>query len=396
MISSSQLQTDAKTATLVAAISYLDSWAYMVYNANEDVLPDVDGTIPPVGCGSQSAGAVGKFDVSTVVSDPKNQHWIQGAPPVYLDNEAPLHARSLDALACAVRQCCDQANDRFAQMNKQYPTEESSQEQSAASKTSDVTPTATAVLAHENELCSRNMVLSAYTLMQQYESSNKGKHRSEGHHMVISAMDAFLENSEEDGNSGFTDSQIQSLLSVCNTAVENPFLLHHAGPTYHMVTNAAVLLCHLLNGMFAMRNTDQFGAVEEAMFDEVMDTFIAIRKLLTIHRRKLPVKLRCHGIPRPTLHAAVKDKGQEGKPFVDLGETLLCACRGCQGFVLMACSPCVAAERAREATRRSEAEFAQEAQMVEMGELDQELEGIGAEFDVDDDALLNMISSLIS
>ena len=44
---------------------------------------------------------------------------------------------------------------------------------------------------------------------------------------------------------------------------------------------------------------------------------------------------------------------KEGEPFIDLGETLLCPCRGCQGFVLMACSPCVAAERARSATAGS-------------------------------------------
>jgi hypothetical protein len=398
-------QTDSKTATLVAAISYLDSWAYMIYNANEKVLPDVDSTIPPVGCGSmgmepphdQNGGM--KFNVKTnvsaVVSDPKNQHWIQGAPPVYLNNEAPLHARSLDALACAVRQCCDQANNRFKQMNQEQLGDDS---HDTIPQNTIVTPTTTAVLAFENELCSRNLILSAYTLMQQQDSGNRGKFRSEGHHMVISAMDAFLENSEEDGNSGFTDSQIQSLLSVCNTAVENPFLLHHAGPTYHMVTNAAVLLCHLLNGMHAMKQNGQFGPMEAAMFDEVMDTFIAIRKLLTIHRRKLPVKLRCHGIPRPSLHAASdhEGSGQQQKPVVDLGETLLCACRGCQGFVLMACSPCVAAERARDATKRRDVEMAQERQMVEMGEVAQEVEGLESEFDMDDDALLGMISSLIS
>ena len=44
---------------------------------------------------------------------------IQGAPPVFLNNEAPLRARSLDALACAVRTCCDQANGRFAAISKE-------------------------------------------------------------------------------------------------------------------------------------------------------------------------------------------------------------------------------------------------------------------------------------
>jgi len=327
-----------------------------------------------------------KTDPGSVASDPKNQNWIQGAPPVYLNNEAPLNARALDALSCAIRTCCDQANCRFDAIHKEVNAGEQIPQESI------MTPTTSIVMSHENELCSRNMVLSAYTLMQQYESANKGKHKNEGQHLIISAMDAFLENSDEDGNGGgFTDSQIQSLLSVCNTAVENPFLLHHAGPTYHMVSNAAVLLCHLLNGMHAMKANGQFGRMEATMFEEVLDTLISIRKLLTIHRRKLPVKLRCHGIPRPSLEGPA-----EGQPFIDLGETILCSCRGCQGFVLMACSPCVAAERARKANSNSEVESANESEAVELGELDKQLDEMGAEFDIDDDALLAMISSLIS
>jgi hypothetical protein len=276
-----------------------------------------------------------------------------------------------------------------------------------------ITPTTAAVMSHEDELCSRNLVLSAFTLLQHDESRSKNKDKNEGQHLVISAMDAFLENSsDDDGSGGFTDSQIQSLLAVCNTAIENPFLQHHAGPTYHMVTNAAVLLCHLLNGMYAMKHTNgsNYGPMEATMFEEVLDTYISVRKLLTIHRRKLPVKLRCHGLPRPSFlglgmsasSTANNDNNNNNSStpltsFVDLGETLLCACRGCQGFVLMACSPCVAAERARDARLRMAVESAQEAEAVEFGcDLDRELDMLGEEFNVDDDALLNMISSLIT
>ena len=62
----------------------------------------------------------------------------------------------------------------------------------------------------------------------------------------------------------------------------------------------------------------------------------------------------------------------------------------------MACSPCVAAERARDAKNRMEAEVEQENQAVELGELDRELDLLGEEFAVDDDALLNIISSMIN
>jgi hypothetical protein len=91
------------------------------------------------------------------------------------------------------------------------------------------------------------------------------------------------------------------------------------------------------------------------------------------------------------------DEPKNGQPLVDLGETLLCPCRGCQGFVLMACSPCVAAERAQAAEARIKIEETQEAEAAtEFGEIDRELEDLSAQFDLDDDALLGMISNLIS
>lgn len=393
----SKLDNDANAATLLAAVSFLDAWAYMIYNADEKRLPNIDSSIPPVERPTQSMGATAteleynvKTNPSHIASDPKNKNWIQGAPPVYLNNEAPLPARSLDALACAVRTCCDQANGRFAAISK----EANNTEMEPIPQETIITPTTTAVLAHENELCSRNMVLSAFTLLQQYEAATPASHKNQGIHLVISAMDAFLDNGDEDESGGFTDSQIQSLLSVCNTTIENPFLLHHGGPTYHMVSNAAVMLCHLLNGMYAMKGAEgvqKQGDMEAAMFEEVLDTFIAVRKLLVIHRRKLPVKLRCHGIPRPSLGLPA-----EGKPFIDLGETLLCACRGCQGFVLMACSPCVAAERAQSAARKRRVEAAREAEVEAADDMDKELDDLSNDFNLDDDALLGMLSQLIS
>jgi len=391
---------------LLASISYLDAWAYMVHNANESALPNIDDTIPPVvqNMNQPSSSTHQKYDVMTapacIAADPKNQVWIQGAPPVYLNNEAPLPARSLDALSCAIRSCCDQANSRFASMEKDADSKPAAEEsgsssgeqKSSSSSSSYISPTATAVLSHQDELCARNMVLSAFTLLQQHEASASSPRKNQGHHLIISAMDAFLENGDEDGSGGFTDSQIQSLINVCNTVIENPMLLHHGGPTYHMVSNAAILLCHLLNGMHAMQGAQSRNQeMESAVFEEILDTFISVRKLLNIHRRKLPVKLRCHGIPRPSVTGPAP-----GKAFIDLGETLMCACRGCQGFVLMACSPCVAAERARAAGRMQDMEAVREAEMAEAEELDKEILDMGAEFDLDDDALLNMLSRIIT
>lgn len=377
-------------------MAYLDAWAYMIYNASDTSIPEVDesipmpdgGTFPAVASSSEVESKYSiRVDVQSNSCDPRNKNWIQGAPVVYLNNEAPLGSRIIDALACAVRTCCDQANQRFAAIASE--AEGGDNKPNVIPVEITMTPTTTAVLAHENELCSRNLILSAFALLQQHDSG-KGHAKNVGQHMVLSAMDAFLENSDESGNGGFSDSQIQSLLSVCNTAIESPLLLHHAGPTYHMVTNACVLLCHFINGMHTMKASNQFGAMEDAMFEEVLDTVIAVRKVLTIHRRKLPVVLRCHGLPRPNMAA------KPGQPLFDLGETLLCVCRGCQGFVLMACSPCVAAERARTAVQRIEQAAAQEAEAFELGDFGGDLNHLGSEFDIDDDVLLGMISNLIA
>jgi hypothetical protein len=369
----------------------------MMYNANENSLPNIDDEIPKVPTRNKTNGASDierKFGfccgAAAIASDPNNQMWIQGAPPVYLDNEAALNARSLDAIACAIRSCCDQANSRFLSISKSV-TPNGSVDNSSLGILS--TPTTTAVMAHQDELCSRNMILSACSLLQQHESlAGTTSQHNQGHHLIITALDAFLDGGDEDAVAGFTDGQIQSLLSVCNTAIENPLLLYHAGPTYHMVSNATILLCHLLNGMYAMDESFINGnsrEMEAAVFEEILDTVLSVRKLLNIHRRKLPVKLRCHAIPRPNLRGP-----GEGQLFIDLGETLMCGCRGCQGFVLMACSPCVAAERARAAQQRKEQEAEYESQsLLDINDLDRTLYDLENEYEIDDDALLKMLSS---
>jgi hypothetical protein len=374
----------------------------MIYNADERKVPRIDGSIPPVerpphallGPTQVEMEYNVRCNAGCIASDPRNRNWVQGAPPVFLNNEAPLRARSLDALACAVRTCCDQANGRFAAISKEAKADN----MELIPQESIITPTTTAVLAHENELCSRNMVLSAFTLLQQYEQVTPSSHKNQGMHLVMSAMDAFLDNGDEDDSGGFTDSQIQSLLSVANIVIENPLLLHHAGPTYHMVSNAAVMLCHLLNSMYMMKGgaagfkaeQQLGGGMEAAMFEEILDTFTALRKLLVIHRRKLPIKLRCHSIPRPPVVSPT-----DGKPFIDLGETLLCACRGCQGFVLMACSPVVAAQKAQAAATKRSVEAAREAQVEASDHLEKALVDLNHDFNMDDDALLGMLSQLI-
>ena len=198
-------------------------------------------------------------------------------------------------------------------------------------------------------------------------------------------------------------SQIQSLLKVSNAVIEKPILLYQPGPTYHMVSNAAIQLCHLLSGLHANKKGDNssMGEMESILFDEVLDTYIALRKILNAHRRKLPLLLRCHGLPRPKL----ENINKPGTSFIDLAETLMCSSRGCQGFVLMACSPCVAAERAMAAELRQKEEMEmlggglgeQGAEGRMYGDFDTTgSNGLDAELNIGDDALISILGKIVS
>lgn len=385
-------KSQAGIQQLLAAVAFQDAWAYIIYNAHADDLPDIDDVIPQIpSCGKPAltSPAEEKYKVSTdhsvIAGNPTNNMWIQGPPPVFINNEAPPLSRALDALACAVRSCCDQANTKFDNMGG-FDEENPS-------------ATSLAITANKNELCSRNMVLSAFTLLQQSEASSTTTEKNHGHHLIISAMDAFLDGGEEESN-GFTDAQIQSLLATCHTVIEQPHLLFQAGVTYHMISNAAILLCHLMNGLYANIDTSAdkpLGDMESALFDEVLDTFISVRKILTVHRRKLPMLLRCHGLPRPNL--LHRKDNSAGALFIELGDTHMCASRSCQGFVLMACSPCVAAERAQAAAKDQVNIMLNHdgGNSEDLGSgFDESLSDMGDEFNFDDDALLAILGKIVS
>ena len=418
----------------------------MMHNASEEALPDISESLPQClmqGLSKQAAAPATtpvattanetKFGCSTnpaaVASNPQNAMWIQGPPPVFLNNEADLVSRSLDAFAFACRSCCDQANTSFEDMARAAGIEMPGSSNGGSSPT--LTPTTMAVMAHENELCSRNIVLSAKTLLE--SATSVGKPKKHGLIMVAHAMSAFLENkpsgkehhpvdgsssctSNEDGNDessvedggGFSENQIKNLLVACDIIIQNPLLLHAPGNIYHMASNAAILLCHLLNGIYsscnaAAKKTNGNGAssptneAETALFDEALDVFMSMRKLLDMHRSTLPVKLRCHGIPRPSgLGPWKKAENADGtqRPFIEMGDTLMCLGRGCQAFVLMGCSPCVAAERAMKA--------AQDRALDEDGELtdplNNDLDNCFNQLDdfhLEDDQLLGILERII-
>jgi len=418
-----QMNNESGVESLLAAISFHDAWAYLMHNAAEDSLPDIDDSLPRLNTSTNG----GSTYSSMIATDPINQMWMQGSPRVFLNNEATPISRSLDAIACAIRTCCDQANCQFVDNAKAAESEVpgilslSHGNGNGGEQFPGVSPTTSAVLANENELCSRNMVLSAKSLLDQDSGMSNGTIKKHGLYMVSSVMSAFLENGEMEepqegtgggggggGNSnigGFTDGQIRNLLVGCETIIQHPLLLHCPGPIYHMASNAAILLCHLLNGIHAKCGAAGKGGispscsnnkVEGILFDEVLDTFMATRKALNIHRKSLPVKLRCHGIPRPSGVGPFKKVNNNLEaPFIDLGDTLMCLCRGCQNFVLMGCSPCVAAERSMKAAAAHATRDRQQSEEKSgYDEFDREL-GEVDDLSLDDDALLDVLSRIV-
>lgn len=323
--------------TIQAAISYMDSFVDM----HDPSLKLID---KKSGCCDKGTDD-GMMEAPTAGAKQKPEEL-----PIFLNNEAPLHARSLNALAIAMRRCTCLTSQA---MHPDGPASSDQQQQNQPS--GSINANGLAVITNDKELGSRNMVLSAYTLIQQ-ESAVRGALHTKGHSMVIAALDAFLENDEQDSMCGFSDSQIQNLLLVCQTTLEIPVILYHPGNTYHMVTNSAILLAHYLNAIYAIRQQGEEDEENEVLFEEVMHTFLATRKILQSHRRRLPSKVRCHSIPRVKfldLMFGVESEEQRycnGPPpqpeaIVDIGEVTLCACPSCHVFVLRGCGPCVAAER---------------------------------------------------
>jgi len=106
--------------SVLSAIAFHDAWIYMLYNADKEKLPNIDANFPQLPHQPSPNNKHNKYGISTnacdISCDPSNQMWLQGTPPVFINNKAPPLDRAIDALACAIRSCCDQANKQFNDM----------------------------------------------------------------------------------------------------------------------------------------------------------------------------------------------------------------------------------------------------------------------------------------
>ena len=62
----------------------------------------------------------------------------------------------------------------------------------------------------------------------------------------------------------------------------------------------------------------------------------------------------------------------------------------------MACLPCIAVERAQASSQNQDMEATHEAEAEDFEAFNKEIMELGAEFNLDDDALLNMLSWIIT
>ena len=298
----------------MAAISFQDSLVYMTYNASEDFVPYIDGDIPRVG----ELGAVTltdsekKYGIATkpsrVASNPINQIWIQGIPPVHINERASSKSRVLDALACAIRSDVDEAKSRQAKEQIQTSTERIVSRKRkflSDAEAKDKSATEWAVEHHQDELSISCLLAEASDLLTDDNQSSLASHSIFcGLRLLVTALDIIL-NTESDSL------DIESIFNVLESVLERPILLFQGGPTYHIINCCTILLAHRINKL-------QHGDFGSAQFQKALSVYDGSRMMLEKHRSKLPQRLRCRKLP--TLNPASRNGG----PVIDLSGASSC------------------------------------------------------------------------
>lgn len=365
----------------MAAISFQDSLAYMIYNACEDDPPKIDGVIPRISPPHalevlKATDAEKKYGISVspsrVASNLINQIWIQGAPPVLINEVAHPRSRALDGLACALRTMLDEAKSKHGK----EPITQSSRGRIISRKrkflsdaeNEDKSATEWAVEHHPNELSCTNLLDQASKLVQMEEdSSPTSQCIFGGYHLLISAMDVLSK--MEGGNNMMENVKLQSIINILESIMEQPILLFQGGPTYHVTTNCAIYLARTISKLRDNADDGQKNQLEEAL-----NVYHGSRLVLEKHRKKLSWRLQCHELPPANFTA------KDGEPMIDLSNVSICLSRTCQD--------CVASDiSAKEVTMRVRTYIKEEREQKT------DLEKL---FDANDRALLAKLSWVIS
>ena len=365
---------------LMAAISFQDSLVYMINNApEEDEMPNIDRDIPratpphPLE-GLPTTNAEKKYGISTspsrVASNPMNQMWIQGVPPVFINESAPLKSRLLDALACTIRTSLDEAKSR---QTKEEPQQSSrgriiSRKRkflSDAEESKDKSATEWAIEHHPNDLSCSKLLNSAYNLLEADQQNSSTHSTFGGHSLLILALDIM---SDREMN----NVTLQSILNVIEGIMERPILLFQGGPTYHIITNCVIYLARMIN--------KYSNDVQDDDYDRALDIYNGSRLVLEKHRKKLPYRLQCHELPRASTSNTTST---EIMPVIDLSNMNMCTSFTCQDCVAIDGNSTV--DKKEIATNKKKAVTNNNGQKSDSEELD-----------INDQALMWALSRIIS
>jgi hypothetical protein len=286
----------------------------MTYNASEDFVPNIDGDIPRVGeleavtlTDSEKKYGIGTKP-SRVASNPINQIWIQGIPPVLINERASSKSRVLDALACAIRSDVDKAKSRQTKEQIQTSAERIVSRKRkflSDAEAKDKSVTEWAVEHHQDELSISCLLAEASDLLTDDNQSSLAYHSIFcGLRLVVTALDIIL-NTESDSL------DIESIFNVLESVLERPILLFQGGPTYHIINSCTILLAHRINKL-------QYGDFDSAQFHKVLSVYNGSRMMLEKHRSKLPQRLRCRKLPTPN------PAPRNGGPVIDLSGVSSC------------------------------------------------------------------------
>ncbi len=295
---------------------------YMIYNASEDNLPDFGNKMHRFSLllrdETDKTTIENKYGISIlpsrVASNPINQTWIQGIPPILINEFAPLNSRALDALACSIRSLVDRAKARLATKIKQ--TKSGRNVCRKRQHLSDVevqvkSATELAVELHPVQLSSCNLLAQASSLTQCEELSLVSDYIFCGPRFLVKAVELFLE-------TAIKEVQIHNVFTVMEVVMEHPILLFQFGPTYHIIHSCVIVLAQKINEIDP----------KSALFEKALNIYNESRSVLEHHRTKLPLLLQCQELPIPG--STLNSRG----PVIDVSNVSSYFSRNCSGSVV--------------------------------------------------------------
>ncbi|KAL3768787.1 hypothetical protein ACHAWU_006888 [Discostella pseudostelligera] len=324
LIQLAQLDGFTGADTLMAAISYQDSLVYMIYNASEDALPDVDcimhGYSPPL-CETNLTEAEKKYGIriltSCIASNPINQMWTQGVPPIFINELAPPNSRALDALACAIRSAVDRDKTKPVTIITQTRSGRNicrKRQYHSDAEVKDKSATEWAVEQHPDDLSSCNLLAQASSLLTHHKEFYLASDS------IFCGLPLLVKATELVLDSATKEVQIHNIFTVLEAVLECPMYLFQFGPTYHIIHSCAIVLAQKINEV--KHDPDS------ALFEKALSIYNGTRMVLENHRSKLPSRLQCRELPLPDF--SPRNRG----PAIDISNFSLCFSRNCSGRII--------------------------------------------------------------